>query len=99
MTYADTFIGGTKTVSASATPEKLVALSTPCNGVWIGARHTAGVASNTREVLIGDSATQNMPIMPTNFEGYFIPINDAAEVYVKVAVNGEGVVYRIFASN
>lgn len=98
MSYADTFIGGTKTVAAVATPEKLVALSTPCFGVWIGARVTSeSVASNTKACFIGDSASQNIPITVANFEGVYIPINDASEVYIKVGVNGEGVCYRIFA--
>ena len=32
------FVGGTKTVSSTATPQALVAVSTPCRFVWIGAR-------------------------------------------------------------
>jgi len=99
MAYANTFTGGTKTVTATGTPEKLVAASTPCNFVWIGSRVDAnGVATNTKPVFIGDVDGQNIPIMIANFEGVLIPINDASKVYVKVGVNGEGIVYRIFAS-
>jgi len=38
-----------------------------------------------------------MPLTPSNFEGYFLPIDDASKVYVKVGADGEKVNYRIFA--
>lgn len=95
---ASSFAGGTKTVASAATPEKITADTTPCKSVWVGARVDAnGDAQNTRPVFIGDSAGQNIPIMPTNFEGIEIEIDDAAKVYVKVGADGEGVAYRIFA--
>lgn len=90
--------GGTKTCANQAVAEKLVAASTPCRAVWIGPRvTTAGVAQNTKPVFIGDSAGQNIPIMPANFEGLTIAIDNASKLYIKANANGEGVVYRIFA--
>jgi hypothetical protein len=38
-----------------------------------------------------------MRLVPSNCEGYFLPVDDASKVYVKVGVNGEKVNYRIFA--
>jgi hypothetical protein len=92
------FAGGTKTVAAAATPEALVASSTPCRFVWVGARVNGdGAAQNTKPVFLGDSAGQNIPVMPNDFEGVTVPMDDAQKVYVKVGVNGEGVAYRVFA--
>jgi hypothetical protein len=95
---AASFAGGTKTVSAAATPEKLVADSTPCRGVWIGAPINAdtGVGTNTKPVFIGDAAGQNVPLLSGDYRGVTIAIDDASKVFIKVGVNGEGVVYRIF---
>lgn len=93
-----TFVGTTKTVAAVLVPEQLVAVSTPCKFVWIGSLCTAdGAATNTKPVFIGDSATQNIPVVPSNIEGITISINDASKIYVKVGFAGEGVNYRIFA--
>jgi len=91
--------GGTKTVAAAATPEKLVAAATPCRMVWVGAPIDAatGLGTNTKPAFIGDAASQTMPLTPSNFEGYFLPIDDANKVYVKVGADGEKVNYRIFA--
>lgn len=92
------FVGGTKTVASQATPEPLVAEPAPCRGVWVGARCDAdGAPLNEKPCFIGDAAGQNFPIMPANFEGATISIDDAARLYVKVGVAGEGVVYRILA--
>jgi hypothetical protein len=92
-----TFTGGSKSVAAAATPEALVASSTPCRFVWIGAPcDSDGVASNTKPVFIGDSSGQNIPIATHNFEGVMIQIDDAQKVYAKVGVDGESVEYRIF---
>jgi len=92
------FAGGTKTVASTSTPEPLVATSTPCRFVWIGARvDSGGNPVNTKPCFVGDSASQNIPILPSNFEGVVIRIDDASKVYVKVGVNGQGVAYRIFA--
>jgi hypothetical protein len=93
-----TFAGGTKTVAAPATPEKLVAASTPCRFVWVGARvDGSGNPQNTVPCFVGDSGSQNIPVMPSNYEGFVIRIDDASKVYVKVGVNGQGVAYRVFA--
>jgi len=92
------FVGGTKTVALTSTPEPLVTTSTPCRFVWIGARVDGdGNPQNTKPCFIGDAANQNIPIMPSNYEGLVIRINDALKVYVKVGVDGQGVVYRVFA--
>lgn len=94
---SSTFVGGTKTVAAAATPEKLIANATPCRAVWIGTRmNTAdGTALNTRPVMLGDLTSQTMALAKDDFKGFLIPIDDASKVYVKVFANGEGVAYRI----
>ena len=91
--------GGTKTVAAAATPEELGATAAPCRMVWVGAPidPATGLGTNTKPAFIGDSDGQTMPLVPSNFEGYFLPIDDASKVYVKVGANGEKVNYRIFA--
>ncbi len=90
---------GTKTVAAAATPEALVAESTPCKRVWLGARYNAatGAALNTAPVRIGGVGGQTIPLMPSNFEGVTIDIDDAGKLYVDVAQDGEGVHYAILA--
>jgi hypothetical protein len=52
---------------------------------------------NSAPCFIGDSANQNIPVMPSNYEGFVIRVDDASKVYVKVGVGGQGVAYRIFA--
>ena len=89
---------GTKTVASAATPEPLVAVSTPCRAVWLGARISAtGVAQNTKPVFIGGAAGQHIPVMPNNPEGLVIAIDDASKLSVKVGTNGEGVNYAVLA--
>ena len=91
------FTGGLKTVVSAAIAEPLVAESTPCRGVWLGPPCSAsGLAQNTQVVFIGDAVNQNMPVMPNNYEGYFINIADANQLYIKVGADGEGLQYRIF---
>lgn len=93
-----TFIGGTRTVPASATPQPLVATPTPCRFVWIGARvDNFGNPQNQYPCFVGDAAGQNIPVMPSNYEGLVIRVDDAAKVFVRVVTNNSGVVYRIFA--
>jgi hypothetical protein len=90
--------GGTKTVASAGTPESLVATSTPCRCVWIGpVCDGEGVGTNTKPVFLGDSASQNMPLVPSSISGLVLSIDDASKVFVKVGVGGEGVAYRIFA--
>jgi len=92
------FVGGTKLVPSAATPQPLVAASTPCRLVWIGARvDNDGGPLNTHPCFIGDAADQNIPLMPGNYEGLVLRIDDASKVYVRVVVGGQGVVYRVFA--
>jgi len=92
------FVGETKTAASTSTPEPLVAVSTPCRFVWIGARvDSDGNLQNTKPCFVGDAANQNIPILPSNYEGVVIRIDDASKVFVKVGVNNEGVVYRVFA--
>jgi hypothetical protein len=91
-------VGGSKTVTPAATPQALVATSTPCRCVWIGPLCNAdGVGTNSKPVFLGNSANQNMPLLPNSISGVVISIDDASKIFVKVGVNGEGVAYRIFA--
>jgi len=91
-------VGGTKTVASTSTPEPLVATSTPCRFVWIGARvDSDGNPLNTKPCFVGNAANRNIPVMPSNYEGVVIRVDDALKVHVKVGVNGQGVEYRIFA--
>ena len=93
-----TLSGGTKTVASSATPQPLVATPTPCRFVWVAARmDNYGNPQNTYPCFIGDAASQNITVMPSNYEGLVIRVDDASKVYVRVASGGSGVVYRIFA--
>ena len=93
-----TLAGGTKLVPSSATPQPLVAVSTPCRFVWVGARvDNYGNPLNYYPCFVGDSANQNIPVMPSNYEGLVIRISDASKVYVRVVTSNTGVVYRIFA--
>ena len=90
--------GGTRTVLSVATPQPLMPESAPCQFVWIGARvDSNGNSQNTKPCFIGDSTNQNIPIMPSNYEGVVIRIDDASKVFVKVGVDNQGVVYRVFA--
>ena len=93
-----TLAGGTKTVPSASTPQPLVATATPCRFVWVGARvDTYGNPLNTRPCFVGDQASQNIPVMPSNYEGVVIRIDDASKLYVKVGINNQGVTYRVFA--
>lgn len=90
--------GGTKLIADPASPEPLVAQPTPCRMVWVGARVDAdGQAVNTKPVFLGDAAEQNIPLLPSNFEGWTIAVDDASKLYVRAGVAGEGIAYRIFA--
>lgn len=89
------FPGGTKLVTGG--PEPLVEVSTPCRFVWIGARvDDGGLSLNSSPCFVGDAADQNLPIMQSNFEGMVVRIDDAAKVYVRAVLPGDGVAYRIF---
>jgi len=89
--------GGALTVTHAATPQPLKAAATPCKYVWVGAPMDAdsGDAVNTKVAFLGGAAAQVMPLLPSNFTGYTIPIGDASQLYVKVGADGEGVSYLI----
>jgi len=92
-----TIICGVKTVSNPSTPEKLVASSTPCKAVWVGARcNENGVALNTKPCFLGGSSAQYITLRTDNFEGFTFKVSDATNIYVKVGASGEGVFYAIF---
>lgn len=92
-----TFVGGTRTANPGS-PQKIVATATPCRFVWIGARvDDYGNPQNSQPVFVGDNTGQNIPVMPANFEGMVIRIDDASKIYVRAVGWGEGVTYRIFA--
>ena len=95
LSAATAFAGNTKTVSpAAAAP--LVAASTPCRAVWIGARMANdGSAVNTNPVFIGDVTNQTMGLAKDDFKGFLIPLADAHNIYVRPITAGEGVAYRI----
>ena len=94
----NSFAGSTKTVSAAATPEAIVAESTPCLAVWVGAPcDSDGAPTNTKPVFIGDVDGQNLPLFVDNAEGFIIGIDDASKIFAKVGVNGEKVEYRILS--
>lgn len=89
--------GGTKNVAATGTPEPLVGVATPCRCVWIGPLCNAdGVGTNTKPVFLGDSESQNMPLLPNSVSGVVLSIDDASKVFVRVGVNSEGAAYRVF---
>ena len=72
----------------TTSPVALVASSTPCLGVWVGAPvDSAGAATNTAPVMTGESEAQYRPVVMSNFEGFFIPIDDANKVMLK-SLNG-----------
>ena len=54
-----------------------------------------GQQTNATAVFVGDSETQNMPLLPGNYRGVVIRIDDASKLYVRSAAAGEAVVYRI----
>jgi hypothetical protein len=78
---------GTKTVADTGTPEALG--SGAVNG---GALYIRGLASNTKAVQIGDSAsmTGGLELAPTD-PPTILYVTDLGEVFVKVGADGEGV--------
>lgn len=89
---------GQKTVTLAATPETLVDDSLPCTLVWVGAPYNkaTGAATNTKPVNIGDATEQYLPVMPSNFEGLFLPCLDAVDLVIDVGADGEDLNYVIF---
>jgi len=95
---ASAIVCGTLAVADAGTPEPLVEEPTPCKRVWIGAPCDAlGAAENTRPAFIGGEAAQTIPLVPSNYEGFVIDIDDAAKLFVKVGVDGQSVRYAILA--
>ena len=80
-----------KAVAAAATPEALVAAATYVVSVTIKANDT-----NTNDVFVGDSTVDNAGTFPPLSPGTVITIGHSydfnlADIFVAVAVNGEGV--------
>lgn len=82
-----TVLAGEKTVAQSATPEALASSTTIVNGVLIQAK-----PSNTARVSIGNSSVQFVELVRGG-DWVVLPFDDLANIYVSVAVNGEGVNY------
>ena len=89
-----TLAGGTKTVPGTPQPPWPSRRRAGSFGqlVW-----TTTAPAEYYPCFIGDAAGQNIPVMPSNYEGLVIRIDDASKVYVRVVTNNPGVVYRIFA--
>ena len=94
---ASAITSGQKTGTAGVAVA-LVAASTPCRFVWVGARvDSNGNALNTKPVFVGGSGGQYIPVMPNGVEGMVIQIDDAVKLYIKPGVTGQGVSYAVFA--
>lgn len=91
---------GTKTVTAAATPERLVAVSTPCKRVWVAApMNDDGVATNTKVVRLHSGSANSAngyQVLINDAKGFYIPVKDAYDLYVDAQVNGEGVRFIVF---
>lgn len=85
--------GFTKTCAAAATPERLVAASTPCLAALVQPiMDDAGAPSNTKVVEIRlHGASSGIFIRPES-DGIVLPVGDLYDVDLKVYVNGEGVI-------
>ncbi len=87
---------GSKNVAAAATPETIVAVSTPCRRVIITAR-----AGNTKPIAYGFSnavrATAGAEVGAQLAAGASVslPVADALLVWIDAQVNGEGVSFTI----
>ena len=81
-----TLVDATKTVALAVTPEALAA-STEISGVLVQA-----LSTNTGSVFVGSSTSQNIELEAGDAE--FVGVNNLSKVYVRVAVNGEGVAYH-----
>ena len=77
---------GTKTVALAATPEALGA-STEISGVLVQA-----LSTNTGSVFVGSPTSQSVELEALDSE--FLGVNSLSKVYIRVAVNGEGVAYH-----
>lgn len=80
---------------------RLVAATTACKRVWIGAptaNHTVG-AANDGNILIGGNASSNasggIPLAPTDTAGVWIWVPDAGDIYLTGFNAGDVVEYMI----
>ena len=92
---------GIKTVAVATTPEKLVASSTPCRRVWVGAPVLDdGTAMNTKVVRVSKNGTagDGKPVLPDDHKGYYIPIDNAYDLTVRVGVNGERIAFIVYGT-
>jgi len=81
-----TLLDGDLDVAASATPEALATSTTVLNSVLIQAK-----TGNTGSVFVGNSSTQHVELEAGDM--VVVVVDDLAKIYIKVAVNGEGVNY------
>ena len=86
---------GSKAVTTAGTAVKLVASSTPCKRVDI-----QGLYTNTSYVAVGGADVNATPATQKGLAlsaggMYSIACDDAFDLYVDSAVNGEGVAYNI----
>lgn len=81
-----TLLAGEKTVTAAATPEALASSTTVLNSVAIQSK-----TDNTGSVYVGNASGQYMELDPGDVA--IAVVDDLAKIYVKVAVDGEGVNY------
>ncbi len=101
-TPPSSFAGGSKVPAEAGVAEPLVSVPTPCRFVWVGVpiappegEDVTSWARNTSPVLLGDQASQNLPLTPHTFRGVVIHIADASLIYVRSHTPGDGVEYRI----
>jgi hypothetical protein len=91
---------GTKVVASASVPEAIKASATPCHGVLVmSPASAAGAVVNTTPSLIGVSSVDGANYIyldKANFEGIYIPISDAAKLYVDIGTGGEAVNFAIF---
>jgi len=76
----------------------LQASTYPCGLVWVGAPtpdHAKG-AENTGRILIGDASAQVQTLDTTDSGGRYIPISDAATLFLTGFNAGDAVEYIIW---
>jgi len=93
---------GVKAAPQTTTDATQLTATMTCKFVWVGAPvGITGAVVNTAPVFIGGSATTatvgSIPVMPTNYEGFVIAINDPSKLYVASSSAGQVLNYRIFA--
>lgn len=81
-----TLLAGDKDVTDTGTPEALAASTPVLNSVLIQAK-----IGNTGSVYVGNSSVQHVELEPGDVT--IVVCDDLASIYIKVAVNSEGVSY------